>query len=341
MADQLPTHAPRGKLAPHAPGQTGGYRVKVVVARALPAAGLDKLTERFEVEVGGLPYDRAWLLEHLPGASAIVADPTVAIGDDELDAAGDSLQVVANFAVGFDNIDIDAVRARGLRATNTPGVLTNATAELAVALMLGAGRRIAETDRIFRRGRWGGWEPEQFLGRELAGATVGLVGFGRIGQRVAELLRGFEPQLVFTAAHPMPEAASKHGAEQMELDELLAVSDYISLHVNLTPETKHMMNTATLAKCKPGSILVNTCRGAVVDTAALVDALRDGPLAGAGLDVYENEPAVPDDLVALPNTMLVPHIGSATHKTRNAMATLCADNVIAVLSGEEPPTPVV
>ena len=315
--------------------------MKVVVARTLPAAGLDKLTERFTVEVGGLPYDRDWLLEHLPGASAIVADPTVAIGAEELDAAGSSLQVLSNFAVGFDNIDTDAVRARGLRATNTPDVLTNATAELAIALMQGAGRRMAETDRILRRGEWVGWEPEQFLGRELSGATVGLVGFGRIGQRVAELLRGFEPRLVFSGAHPMQEAAAKHGAEQMELDELLATSDYISLHVNLTPATRHMMNAETLAKCKPGSILVNTCRGAVVDTAALVDALRYGPLAAAGLDVYENEPAVSEDLAALPNTMLVPHIGSATRKTRDAMAALCADNVIAVLRGEEPPTPVV
>jgi len=315
--------------------------VKVVVARTLPAAGLDRLTERFDVEVGGLPFDRDWLYEHAPGANAIVADPTVPVHDDLLDRAGASLQVVSNFAVGFDNIDTAAVRERGLRATNTPNVLTNATAELAVALMQAAGRRIVETDQIFRRGDWVGWEPEQFLGRELSGATVGLVGFGRIGQRVAELLAGFGSKLVFTDAHPMDEAAAKHGAQRLGLDELLAVADYVSLHVNLTPETAHMMNAATLAKCKPGSILVNTCRGGVVDTAALVEALRNGPLAAAGLDVYENEPAVPEDLVALPNTVLVPHVGSATRRTRNAMATLCADNVIAVLGGEEPPTPVV
>ncbi len=315
--------------------------MKVVVARTLPAAGLDKLTERFDVEIGGLPFDRDWLYEHAPAADAIVADPTVPVGGDLLDRAGDTLKVVSNFAVGFDNIDTDAVRERGLRATNTPDVLTNATAELAVALMQAAGRRMVETDQIFRRGEWVGWEPEQFLGRELSGATVGLVGFGRIGQRVAELLAGFAPKLVFTDAHPMDEAAAKHGARRLELDELLAVADYVSLHVNLTPQTKHMFDAPTLAKCKPGAILVNTCRGGVVDTAALVGALTDGPLAAAGLDVYENEPAVPADLVALPNTVLVPHIGSATRVTRDAMATLCADNVIAVLSGEEPPTPVV
>ena len=315
--------------------------MKVVVARTLPAAGLDRLTERFHVEVGGLPLDRAWLMQHAAGAHAIVADPTVPVGRDLLDAAGADLKVVANFAVGFDNIDTDAVRERGLRATNTPSVLTNATAELAVALMQAAGRRIVETDQIFRRGEWAGWEPEQFLGRELSGATVGLVGFGRIGQRVAELLTGFDCKLVFADPQPMEAQAAWYHAKRMELDELLSVADYVSLHVNLTPETKHLFDARTLARCKPGAILVNTCRGAVVDTAALVEALRDGRVAAAGLDVYENEPALPEDLVKLPNTVLLPHVGSATRVTRDAMARLCADNVIAVLNGAEPPTPVV
>lgn len=311
------------------------------MARTIPAAGLDRLTERFDVEVGGLPFDRGWLLAHAPGAHALVTDPTVPVDRELLDRAGEQLKVVANFAVGVDNIDTDAVRERGLRATNTPGVLTNATAELTVALMLAAGRRMIETDQILRRGAWAGWEPEQFLGRELGGATVGLVGFGRIGQRVAELLTGFDCKLVFTDARPMEEAASWYHAKRLELDDLLAVSDFVSLHVDLTPETRHMMNAATLAKCRPGAILVNTCRGAVVDTAALVAALQDGPLAAAGLDVYENEPAVPEELVGLPNTVLVPHVGSATRVTRDAMARLCADNVIAVLDGADPPTPVV
>lgn len=314
--------------------------MKVVIARTLPAAGLDKLEARFDVLSGGLPFDRRWLLEHAAGASAIVADPTVPVDDELLERAGDSLRLVSNFAVGFDNIDTRAVRERGLRATNTPDVLTNATAELAVGLMQAAGRRMVETDQILRRGEWTGWEPEQFLGRELAGATVGLIGFGRIGQRVAELLAGFEPRIVFSDAHPMDEAAARHGAKRMELHELLATSDYVSLHVNLTPESRHMIDASALARCKPGSILVNTCRGGVVDSAALVEALRSGPLAAAGLDVYENEPAVPEDLAALPNTVLVPHIGSATRKTRDAMARLCADNVIAVLGGDEPLTPV-
>ena len=315
--------------------------MKVVVARTLPAAGLDPLTERFDVEVGGLPLDRGWLLEHAAGAAALVADPTVAVGRELLDAAGESLQVVANFAVGFDNIDVDAVRERGLRATNTPKVLTNATAELAVALMQAAGRRMVETDAILRRGEWTGWEPEQFLGRELSGSTVGLVGFGRIGQRVAELLTGFDCKLVFADPLPMEDHAAWYHAKRLELGELLAVSDFVSLHVGLTPETKHLIDERALAACKPGAILVNTSRGGVVDTGALVAALRSGRLAAAGLDVYEDEPAVPAELVELPNTVLLPHIGSATRTTRDAMARLCADNVIAVLGGGEPPTPIV
>jgi glyoxylate reductase len=315
--------------------------MKVVVARALPAAGLGLLEESFAVELGGIPLDRAWLDGAVEGAAGIVADPSVRIDADLLDRAGDALRVVANFAVGFDNIDIEAVRARGLRATNTPDVLTNATAELAVGLMQAVGRRVVETDGILRRGEWTGWEPEQFLGRELSGATVGLVGFGRIGQRVAELLGGFGPRVVFAGRRPMAEAAARLGAEQVELDELLAVADYVSLHVNLEPSTRHLIDAERLGRMKGGAILVNTCRGGVVDTGALIDALRSGRLAGAGLDVYESEPSVPGELRALPNTVLVPHIGSATRTARDAMARLCAENVIAVLDGREPPTPVV
>ncbi len=315
--------------------------MRVVVARVLPAAGLDLLADRFEVEVGGIPLDPTWLAARVPGAAALVADPTVPVTGDLLDRAGAALRVVANFAVGFDNIDTDAVRARGLRATNTPDVLTNATAELAVALMQAAGRRIVETDRILRRGEWTGWEPEQFLGRELAGATVGLVGFGRIAQRVAGLLRGFDSRIAFASRRPMDEAAERLGAERLGLDELLAASDYVSLHVSLNPSTRHLIDADRLARMKPGAILVNTSRGGVLDTAALTGALRSGHLAAAGLDVYEDEPHVPARLLQIPNAVLVPHIGSATRATRDAMARLCAENVIAVLDGRDPPTPIV
>ncbi len=312
-------------------------RPKVVVLAALPAAGVELLRPRFVVEARGERADPGWLEEHAAGAVALVSDPSTQVGQEVMDAVGTSLRVVSNFGVGYDNIDLAAARARGVRATNTPGVLTNATAELAVALMLAAGRRIAEADTMIRMGRW--TEPDaDLLGRELAGATVGLVGLGRIARRVAELLRSFDVQLLFTArsnASPPP------GAERRELEDLLAASDFVSLHVPLTAQTRHLIDAQALARMRRGAVLVNTSRGAVVDTTALIDALRTRHLGAAGLDVYEDEPHVPDELRELPNTVLLPHLGSATVATRNAMARLCAENVIAVLEGREPPTPVV
>jgi glyoxylate reductase len=303
-------------------------RPRVVVACALPTAGLDLLRRRCVVEAGGNRPERSWLYERVPGAVAIVSDPSILIDAQLLDVAGGSLKVVANFGVGYDNIDVDAVRERAVRATNTPDVLTNATAELAIALMLAAARRIAEADALVRNGAW--LEEDELLGRELAGATVGLVGFGRIARRVAELLRCFEVRLLFSSR-----------SEGRELGDLLASSDFVSLHVPLTSETRHLIDATRLAQMKSGAILVNTSRGAVVDTVALVDALRSGRLGAAGLDVYEDEPHVPRELRELPNTVLLPHLGSATGATRAAMARLCAENVIAVIEGREPPTPVV
>jgi glyoxylate reductase len=307
----------------------------VVVVGALPTAGVDLLRRRCVVEAGGSRPDRSWLQEHVPGALAIVADPSIRIDAELLDLAGGSLKVVANFGVGHDNIDLEAVRARSVRATNTPDVLTNATAELAIALMLAAARRIAEADALVRKGAWA--EEGPLLGRELAGATVGLVGFGRIARRVAELLRCFDVRLLFSSRS---EAPARHGAERRDLRDLLAGSDFLSLHVPLTTETRHLIDATRLAQMKRGAILVNTSRGAVVDTDALVNALRSGQLGAAGLDVYEDEPHVPPELRELPNTVLLPHLGSATGRTRAAMARLCAENVLAVIDGREPPTPV-
>jgi glyoxylate reductase len=310
-------------------------RPRVVVAAALPAAGLEILRRRYEVETVGPRPERSRLHEHLPGAVAIVGDPSTRVDAGLLDLAGPTLKVVANFAVGHDNIDVEAVRERGIRATNTPDVLTGATAELAIALMLAAARRIAEADALTRRGDWPA--EEALLGRELAGATVGLVGFGRIARRVAELLRCFEVQLVFASRS---EAPAPRGAERRELGDVLAASDFVSLHVPLTAETRHLIDAAQLARMKPGAILVNTSRGAVVHTTALIGALRSGRLRAAGLDVYEDEPDVPLELRELPNTVLLPHVGSATEATRDAMARLCAENVVAVIEGREPPSPV-
>jgi glyoxylate reductase len=315
-----------------------GPKPRVVIGRTLPAAGLQLISDRFAVESGGNHPAPGWLLEHVPGAVAIIAEPSIPVDAALLEAAGDTLRVVSNFGVGWDNIDLAAVRARGLRATNTPDVLTSSTAELAVALMLAAGRRIAEGDSIVRRDAWIGSGPEEFLGRDLAGATVGLVGFGRIGQRVASLLSGFDVRLLF---HSRGGGPAVGGAEPTDFPELLAVSDFVSLHVPLTPETRHLIDANALALMKPGAILVNTSRGGVVDTAALIEALEAGLLAAAGLDVYEDEPHVPAELRDLANTVLLPHIGSATVATRNAMARLCAANVIAVLDGRPPPAAVV
>jgi glyoxylate reductase len=311
-------------------------RPRVVVVGAFPAAGLDLLRRRFVVEAGGSRPERSWLREHVPGAAAIVADPSIPVDAELLDVAGGSLKVVANFAVGYDNIDVEAVRERGIRATNTPDVLTNATAELALTLMLATARRVAEADALTRGGEWP--SEEELLGRELAGATVGLVGFGRIARRVAQLLRCFEVRLLFTSRS---EAPAPHGAERRDLRDLLAGSDFVSLHVPLTTETRHLIDAPRLAQMKAGAILVNTSRGAVVETTALVEALRSGRLGAAGLDVYEDEPHVPRELRGLRNTVLLPHLGSATGATRDGMARLCAENVIAVIEGREPPAPVV
>jgi glyoxylate reductase len=301
---------------------------RVVVLAALPALGFELLGERSVVEAGG----------QVAGAAGIVTDPSIPVDADFLEEAGGTLQVVANFGVGYDNIDLEAARAHRVRVTNTPGVLTDATAELAVALMLAAARRIAEADATVRSGEWARSEAREPIGRELAGATVGLVGFGRIGKRVAELLRGFEVRLLATSRSS---GAPSPGVERLDLLDLLGASDFVSVHVPLAPETRHLIDANALAAMRRGAILVNTSRGAVVDTAALIHALRSGHLGAAGLDVYEDEPHVPADLRELRNTVLLPHIGSATAGTRDAMARLCAENVIAVLDGRDPPTPVV
>lgn len=315
-------------------------RPRVVVARYLPAAGRERLAERFDVDEGTAALDRAELMRRVAGADALVADPTVAVDTDLLDAAGPRLRVVANFAVGYDNVDVDACRARGVAVTNTPDVLTNATAELTVALMLAAARRLGEGERLLRAGRWTGWEPGQLLGRELSGAVVGIVGLGRIGTRVAELLRGFDVEPLYAARSRHLEAEERLGARHATLEDLLAESDVVTLHAPLTPETRHLIDRDALARMKPGAVLVNTSRGGLVDAAALADALARGRPAAAALDVYEEEPRVPEELLALEQVVLAPHMGSATTAARDGMASLVADNVIAVLGGGAPVTAV-
>ena len=315
----------------------------MVVARRLPAAGLELLAEHFEVDAGDSAFERAELLRRVPGAAAIVADPTVPVDAELLDAAGPDLKVVANFAVGYDNIDLDACRRRGVVATNTPDVLTNATAELTLALMLAAARRVGEAERVLRRGDWTGWEPGQLLGRELSGATVGIIGLGRIGTRVAELLQGFRVRLLYTSRHAHPDsiwAEARLGLERVTLAELVEQADFVTLHAPLTAETRHLVDAELLDRFKPGAVLVNTARGGLVDARALADALRSGRLAAAGLDVFEHEPDVEPELTALEQVVLLPHLGSATATARDGMARLAAENVIAVVAGKPPLTPV-
>jgi glyoxylate reductase len=315
-------------------------RQRVVVARELPAAGLDLLAERFDVVPGELSHDRDELHGRVRGAAAIVADPTVPVDAELLDAAGPSLRIVANFAVGYDNVDLDACRAHNVVVTNTPDVLTNATAELAVTLMLAAARHVGEAERLLRSGGWTGWDPAALLGRELSGSAVGIVGLGRIGLRVAELLGGFEPMLLYTSRSPRPEAESRLGLQRVALEELVERSDFVTLHAPSTPETRHLIDAALLDRFKPGSVLVNTARGPLVDATALAAALRKGRPAAAGLDVFEHEPAVEPELLALENVVLLPHLGSATATARDGMARLVAENVIAVIAGNPPLTPV-
>ena len=312
----------------------------VVVARKLLPAGLDALKERFEVRVGGLDVTREQLLEMVPGSNALVADPTVPVDGELLDAASESLQVVANFAVGYDNIDLEACRSRGVIATNTPNVLTQATAELALALTLAAGRRMSDAESDLREGRWEGWDPGAYLGLELAGATVGVVGMGRIGRRYASMVASLGAQVVYSSRSPKLEAERALKAERLDLRQMLTASDVVSIHAPSTEETHHLIGPDELDLIGAGGVLVNTSRGPLVDEVAVAAALKEGRLGAAGLDVYEKEPEVPQELLDAPRAVLLPHIGSATSLSRDAMALLAADNVAAVLEGRDPRTPI-
>ena len=313
---------------------------KVTVARVLLPAGLDPLAERYEVTEGGLDCTREELLTLVPNSSALIADPTVPVDGEVIAAAGESLRVIANFAVGYDNVDLAAAEGAGVPVTNTPDVLTDATAELAAGLAFAAARGIPERERLLREGGWTGWDPGGFRGIELSGSTVGVVGMGRIGTRFAEIIAGTAGRIVYWSRSGKPGPEEDLGAERMELDELLACSDVVSLHLAATEENRNLFDAGRIEAMKRGAILVNTARGSLVDAQAVADALRSGRLGAAGLDVFENEPEVPDCLLEAPNAVLTPHIGSATFRARDEMARTVARNVIAVLEGEEPPNPV-
>jgi glyoxylate reductase len=312
----------------------------VLIARRLLRGGLEELGG-LELREGGLDVTPKQLHELARGVAAIITDPAVQVDEPLLEAAGPQLRVVANFAVGYDNIDVDACRVRGIAVTNTPDVLTNATAELALALTLAAARRLSEAEAELRAGRWHGWDPAALLGLELSGATFAVIGLGRIGRRYAELVRPMAGEILYVARSPRPDAESDLGAVRAELAEALEGADVISLHLPATPDTRHLIGARELATMGEQAVLVNTARGSIVDSDALARALDRGEIGAAGLDVYETEPEVPQALLDAPRCVLLPHIGSATTRARDAMARTAARNVVAVLRGEEPPNLVV
>jgi glyoxylate reductase len=319
-------------------------RPRVFVARVIPEEGLAVVRAACDADVwpDELPPPRDELLRRVAGCDGVLTLLTDRVDDELLDAAGSGLRVVSNYAVGFDNIDIAACARRGIPVGNTPGVLTETTADLAWALLMAAARRVPEGDRYVREGRWKTWGPLLLLGPDVHGATIGIVGFGRIGQAVARRAAGFGMTVLYHDINRLPDEVTEPlGATFVTLDELLARSDFISLHVNLTAETRHLINARTLAAMKPTAVLVNTSRGPVIDQIALADALRDGVIWAAALDVTDPEPIPTDDpLVGLPNCLIVPHIASASRATRGKMAAMAAANLLAGIRGEPLPTPV-
>ena len=314
---------------------------RVFITRPIPEPGPSLVAEvADEVEVN--PEDRNLSAEELraavAGRDAVLCLLTDAIDESVLEAAR-GCRVFANMAVGYNNIDVAAATARGIRVTNTPGVLTDVTADLTWALILAVARRVVEGDREMRAGRFPGWGPLYMLGGDVTGRTLGLVGPGRIAAAVAERARGCGMRLLYHGRRPSP-ALEALGAAGVGLDRLLAEADFVSLHVPLTDRTRHLIGAEALGKMKPTAYLINTSRGPVVDERALVAALRAGSIAGAGLDVYEDEPRLAEGLADCPNAVLLPHLGSATRATRAAMARMAAANVAAVLRGQEPPNPV-
>ena len=308
---------------------------KVVVTRKLPAPIEARMGELFDATLN--PDDRPMSLEALAEAmeTADVLAPTVT---DRIDArlierAGERLKLIANVGAGVDHIDVEAASARGITVTNTPGVLTETTADMAFALLLAAARRLPEAERAVRDGAWGPWHPTWLLGREVSGSTLGIIGAGRIGAAVARRAAGFGMRVFYYSRAVHPDFPGEYAG----LDALLSESHFVSVHVPLTPETERMCNADWFAKMRPDAVFVNTSRGGVVDQQALRAALERGTIAAAALDVTTPEPLPPDDpLLRAPNLVVVPHLGSATERTRTAMAALAVDNLLAALAGERP-----
>ena len=316
---------------------------KVFVSRIIPDAGLKRLQETCEVDLWEAPLPPTYetLLERVRGVDGILCLLTERIDAQLLDAAGPQLKVVSQMAVGYDNIDINAAAERGIPVGNTPGVLTEATADLTLALLLAAGRRIVEGVRYIQDGQWQTWEPMGLLGADLTGATLGIIGLGRIGAAVAQRAAGFDMKIIAYSPRLTRDQARAAGVEKVDLETLLSDSDFVSLHCPLNDQTRGLIDGETLAQMKPSAILINTARGPIIDQQALYTALKNGVIAAAALDVTEPEPIPMDDpLLSLPNIIIVPHIGSASVRTRDRMAQMAASNLLAGLEGKPLPNAV-
>ena len=317
--------------------------MKIVVTRIIPDRGLNILREAFGEESVTVtrqdgPISRAELLQIVAGVDALLPMLTERIDDELLDAAGPQLKIVANHAVGYDNIDVPAAKRHGVIVTNTPGVLTETTADFAWALMMAAARRVGEGERYLRAGQWTCWSPMQFLGMDIHGATLGIFGMGRIGQAMARRAAGFGMKVIYTDTFRMAGGAEKVlNVTFVDKETLLRESHFISCHCPLTPETRHAFSTADFAAMKPTAVFVNTSRGPVVDEAALAGALKAGKIFAAGIDVFEHEPKVHPALLECDDAVLIPHLASASVETRSRMAAIAAQNIVACLRGETPP----
>ena len=313
--------------------------MNVLVTGNLPDAIIDRLrqTHRVETNREDKPMSRQALLVAVKDKDGLLTMLTDRV-DEELLGCAPQLKMVANCAVGFDNVDLAAASRKGVWVSNTPGVLTNSTADLAFALMLAVGRRVVEGDRRVREGRFKHFAPFRFLGQDVSGKVLGILGLGRIGLAVARRAKGFDMQLLYHNRHRLPVDEEKaYGVHYVSFEALMKTSDFISVHVPLSDGTHHLVDARALSMMKPSAILVNTARGPVVDEQALVEALREGKIRGAGLDVYENEPALTPGLTELDNAVLLPHVGSASVETRTRMADMATENLLTGLNGEVPP----
>ena len=315
-------------------------KASVYVTRLIPQENIDALRSEFDVEVN--MEDRALspaeLKEKVRGKSAVVSLLTDNITGDVLDAAGPQCKIVANYAVGFNNFDLKAATARKIILTNTPGVLDDATATHTFTLLLSVARRIAEADKFVRTGKWQGWSPMFFVGLDVDRRTLGIAGLGRIGKNVARKARGFDMRIIYNDVQRDQAFEAESGAVFVDKDTLLRESDYLTLHVPLLPETRHYISTAEFKKMKRTAVLINASRGPVVDEKALVEALREKLIFGAGLDVFENEPSIEPGLMELDTVIIVPHVASATPATRIDMGNIVVANISNVLNGRQPVT---